>query len=64
MQRHKVNWVNEALLIQETFHFEVFHVLYSHVVKLDLIEVPFSIIKLVNIFFNINLRQFMHQKES
>jgi hypothetical protein len=49
VKSHKVDWVHKALLVQKGSQLEIFVILYSLVIELDLIEISLSIIEFVNI---------------
>ena len=59
MLRHEQNWKDEALLIQECFHFNVLLICVAIIVQLGLVEVSLSIEKIVNIISQIPLWEMM-----
>lgn len=53
--RHQDDGVNEAFLVKEGFHVEVLGVLSGDVVELDLVEVPFGVVELVEILPDVQI---------
>ena len=49
VEGHEINWVNETFLVQKSPHLEIFVIHGTLVVKLNLIEIPFSVVKLIDI---------------
>ena len=48
-----MNWVNQALLIQESLELQVFVISNANAIKLNLIEIPLGIVESVNIFIKV-----------
>ena len=64
VERHEINWVDQTLLIQESFHLKILVVLNSLIVELNLVEISFSIVEFVNVILEIQLGQLVHQEKS
>lgn len=64
VQSHEMNWVYQALLIQECLEFKVFVISKSFHVKLNLIEIPLSIVESVNIFIEVQVWEMVLQEKS
>ena len=62
--RHEINWENQNSLIQERLNLQKGSVLNTDIVKLNLVEVPLSVVKLVNILIYVPLWEMMLQEES